>query len=58
MVQYTLRVLLLAHAQEVAVSNNHENSLSSPIIIIVIPSSILSLELLHPFTWTRKKQNE
>ena len=61
MVQYTLRVLLLAHAQEVAVSNNHENSLSSPIIIIVIPSSILSLELLHPplpFTWTRTKQNE
>ena len=41
-------VLLLAHAQKVAVSNNHENSLSSLIIIIVIPSSILSLELLHP----------
>jgi hypothetical protein len=51
-------VLLLAQAQEVAISNNPENSLSSPIIIIVIPSSILSLELLHPPPTLPMDENE
>jgi hypothetical protein len=51
-------VLLLAQAQEVAVSNNHENSHSSPIIIIVIPSSILSLELLHTPPTLHMDENE